>query len=516
MTLKSRAPWQVSGHLPRSLALSWAQGSLSLSEAMRADTAVVVEVDMDNGNLTIEPDDADIGARQDYAVSSGTSESSSPDILSPVLSPLMPSTSGLTNCHTANGKGSVRVSEMMKDMADLRTSSGSIISSSVARSRRRSDRHSTNSLDAVRSCSDPGSSVDCGITPRVILPAQLGSELMSGGDFLILDVRSIASYQREHIQGALSVTCSTIFQRRLAKGKCRVRDLICESERRRFIELQRSITVVVYDERSQTLAPAESNPLFLYFSALSRESSAVVWLKGGFSRFKDIYSCLCESHHATSKPTLTLQLPTPQDSSRSKSDSHLRNDYESDLADIMSPSARHRRARMLLQAPPSLILPNLFLGAKKDAEDRDLLERLGVNAVLNVTPDCPNYHHGVPGFRYKQLPIYDTWHQNIAQFFDESFDFIDMSFKEEDESRQICGRTLVHCSAGISRSATIVIAYLMRKNHWSLNHAYAHVKSVRPTISPNLDFMGHLLSLERTLGVDREESGSPMVLSETE
>ena len=71
----------------------------------------------------------------------------------------------------------------------------------------------------------------------------------------------------------------------------------------------------------------------------------------------------------------------------------------------ISPSARHRKAKMLLQAPPSHILPHLFLGAKKDAEDRELMQRLGITSVLNVTPDCPNYHEDLPGFRYKQLPV---------------------------------------------------------------------------------------------------------------
>ena len=94
---------------------------------------------------------------------------------------------------------------------------------------------------------------------------------------------------------------------RLAKGKCRVRDLICETERRRFVELQQSLAVVVYDERSQSLPAVETNPLYLYNSALTREQSSVLWLRGGYAKFQESFSCCCETNES-SKRSLTLQV----------------------------------------------------------------------------------------------------------------------------------------------------------------------------------------------------------------
>ncbi|XP_028840537.1 uncharacterized protein LOC114793068 [Denticeps clupeoides] len=140
----------------------------------------------------------------------------------------------------------------------------------------------------------------------------------------------------------------------------------------------------------------------------------------------------------------------------------------------------------------SPILPFLLLGNERDAQDLDLLLRLNISYVVNVTTHLPLYHLDTGLVRYKRLPATDNSKQNLRQYFEEVFEFIE-------EAHQ-CGRgVLVHCQAGVSRSATIVIAYLMKHTLMTMMDAYKYVRSRRPVVSPNLNFMGQLLEFERDL-----------------
>ena len=70
------------------------------------------------------------------------------------------------------------------------------------------------------------------------------------------------------------------------------------------------------------------------------------------------------------------------------------------------------------------------------------------------------------------------------------------------------GRVLVHCQAGISRSATICLAYLINARRVSLDEAFDFVKRRRQVISPNLAFMGQLVQFE----TDVNQTGRPFQL----
>lgn len=82
---------------------------------------------------------------------------------------------------------------------------------------------------------------------------------------------------------------------------------------------------------------------------------------------------------------------------------------------VMTPDAEN--------AVVSPILPFLFLGNERDAQDLDLLLRLNIGYVVNVTTHLPLYHVN-SGLRYKRLPATDNSKQNLRQYFEEVFEFI--------------------------------------------------------------------------------------------
>ena len=132
----------------------------------------------------------------------------------------------------------------------------------------------------------------------------------------------------------------------------------------------------------------------------------------------------------------------------------------------------------------SQITPNIYLSGFMIASNKNELDKHNIKSIINCAKTLPNYFPD--NFIYTHIPINDTWGQHIEQYFDNTFNVIDKSVNNNEN-------ILVHCHAGVSRSATIVIAYLMRKNNWDRDQALNFVKSKRSIVNPNLDFMKALL-----------------------
>ena len=72
-----------------------------------------------------------------------------------------------------------------------------------------------------------------------------------------------------------------------------------------------------------------------------------------------------------------------------------------------------------------------------------------------------------------------------------------------EDARQKQEGVLIHCLAGISRSVTITLAYIMHSLNLDLNEAFECVKRKRANISPNFNFMGQLQDFEKSLESQR-------------
>eukprot|EP00730_Choanoeca_flexa_P014416 TRINITY_DN6299_c0_g1_i1.p1 TRINITY_DN6299_c0_g1~~TRINITY_DN6299_c0_g1_i1.p1 ORF type:complete len:466 (+),score=35.22 TRINITY_DN6299_c0_g1_i1:208-1605(+) len=145
----------------------------------------------------------------------------------------------------------------------------------------------------------------------------------------------------------------------------------------------------------------------------------------------------------------------------------------------------------------SKILPYLYLGSERDAHNLDLLRKNRISYILNVTTTVQNKFERE--FQYQQLGVIDTPDADIQEYFEIAIAFIE-------QARAEGKRVLVHCQAGISRSTTIVLAYLMATQHKTLNDALEYVRRCRSIVDPNFGFMGRLQEFEDKL---RRRGSSP-------
>ena len=135
----------------------------------------------------------------------------------------------------------------------------------------------------------------------------------------------------------------------------------------------------------------------------------------------------------------------------------------------------------------SQITNTIYLGNIDAAFNKKKLKQIGIKKILTVMEAFGN-HYSSNEFIHKSIDIEDNYQTNIIRYFKECFLFIEGNDK-----------IFVHCAAGMSRSPTIVIAYIMWKNKINLNKAIKIVKKKRPLNSPNDNFMNQLKIFEELL-----------------
>ncbi|EDO45432.1 predicted protein, partial [Nematostella vectensis] len=320
-------------------------------------------------------------------------------------------------------------------------------------------------------------------------PNWLSEQMRSGNYVLLLDCRPFAEFVRSHIQGAINLTIPSLMLRRMKKGNnFSFTSLISSEEGKEQFNknLHMATAVVLYDSNTKDIASIGINSVMaVLIKKLADEcaSGTLRLLEGGFSKFEERFPSFCEPGEESGRPLLSLSGLTIREASEQAVPSRI-------LLPNVQPSTPENRN--VSNCELAEILPRLYLGSEKDASNIELLRKHKISYVLNVTHDRPNTFAHIEGFKYKNLPVEDNLMANLTELFPEAFAFID-------EGRQKSSNVLVHCLAGISRSVTITIAYLMSSQHLSLNEAYDFVKARKSNVSPNFNFMGQLLDFERSL-----------------
>ena len=144
---------------------------------------------------------------------------------------------------------------------------------------------------------------------------------------------------------------------------------------------------------------------------------------------------------------------------------------------------------------PSKIFEWLYLGTFKNACNIEELNEIGITHILNCAYECHN--EKLPKYiKEMHLKISDVNHFNLLGYFEETNKFMN-------DCKLNGGIMLVHCKLGISRSATFIIAFLIKYYRFTVKSALNFVKQKRKQINPNFGFM---LQLEKYEKLINEES----------
>ena len=135
---------------------------------------------------------------------------------------------------------------------------------------------------------------------------------------------------------------------------------------------------------------------------------------------------------------------------------------------------------------------NLWIGSKGDSANVTAARRRGIGLVVNCTRDIPRHLAGV---RFLRVPVDDA--QDEGGTFLAHLPRIVAAIDQHLSAGQ---GVLVHCYAGVSRSASVVAAYLMAKEGLTPAQAMARIRRLKPeTFQPSPTFLRPLQAFAATL-----------------
>ena len=111
-----------------------------------------------------------------------------------------------------------------------------------------------------------------------------------------------------------------------------------------------------------------------------------------------------------------------------------------------------------------------------------------ITHVINVSEEISNYFPD--DMDYLRISVSDTNDASLESYFGRALRFIE----EADGSN-----VFIHCFMGSSRSATIVVLYLMKYHKMSFSQAYTFLKNKRPVVNMNISFAEELQDIEKNM-----------------
>ncbi|XP_021357881.1 protein phosphatase Slingshot homolog 1-like isoform X2 [Mizuhopecten yessoensis] len=152
---------------------------------------------------------------------------------------------------------------------------------------------------------------------------------------------------------------------------------------------------------------------------------------------------------------------------------------------------------MGLMDSPTMIKDFLFLGSEFNASNLEELTENGVDHILNISREVDNFFPEI--LTYMNIKEWDNEEADLCKHWDDTNKFIAKARREN-------SKVLVHCKMGISRSASTVMAYLMKEYGMSRREAYDFVKAKRACVMPNQAFWAQLLIYEGILNASKQRA----------
>lgn len=132
------------------------------------------------------------------------------------------------------------------------------------------------------------------------------------------------------------------------------------------------------------------------------------------------------------------------------------------------------------------ICKGVWIGNFASATNKYELQRLGITHIVVAAYGLWEVYPG--DFKYKRIDVIDSNYSSMTKYFADVADYI--------HELVTSGRkVLVHCVAGVSRSATLVAAYLILTQGYTADDAVTVIRRSRPQVQPNEAFMSQLKTL---------------------
>lgn len=142
---------------------------------------------------------------------------------------------------------------------------------------------------------------------------------------------------------------------------------------------------------------------------------------------------------------------------------------------------------------------NLFLSPKSATNEQfhKIFASENIKTVISLSNKAVSKENECKNVEYYHFEILDKENCDISKYFDKTYDIISNAIFDKKES------ILVHCDHGVSRSASIVIAFVIRCKKISFDDAYKLVKKCRREINPNKSFVKQLVKYSEKFVVQK-------------